>query len=74
MESEGNVRAGRAAGSLICPVLETIEERRQCLGLDSVTVVVFSDGELLDLVAPPIPVSLGIMGFAADEVLTAYWS
>ncbi len=62
LENEVNVRAGRAAGSFICPVLESIEQRRTCCGLDSVPVLVFSDGELLDLCPSPVPLSLGIVG------------
>ena len=75
MENEGNLRAGRDAGSLILPVLESIEQRRVCLDLDSVRVLVFSDGELLDLTPPPVPVWLGIVGIAPsiDVEKMKYW-
>lgn len=72
LHTEAIARAGRATGSFLSPVVEAIENRRRIGDLDGVTVLLLTDGELLDRDAVPVPPSMRIIGLApvieADKV------
>jgi hypothetical protein len=64
-EQEASARTARVTGSFLGPVLEAIENRRcENHGLDAVTVLLFTDGELLDFAPVAVPASMRIVGLA----------
>lgn len=67
LESSSISQSVRGCGSLIQPVIASIEATRVAAGLGSITVLVIGDGELLDIAPCDLPDELKVVGISSSK-------
>ncbi|NLX97945.1 MAG: hypothetical protein GXY83_17420 [Rhodopirellula sp.] len=75
VEMRNHAEAGSVGGSFIRPVMEAVDKRRMAQGIDSVVMLVLTDGELLDSSPVHVPQELKVIGIAPpDAAKWGNWS